>query len=121
MPITIDLTPDTLDLVLYAGDGCDFQISFVDDFDLAVDVSDWTWRAQIRSTRKSIDYTPLTIDYSGASNGVIIVGISKEITREIASGINTASQWDLESLASGSENPVTILQGSVYCNMDVTK
>lgn len=121
MPITIDLTPDTLDLVLYAGDGCDFQISFVDNTNMPIDVSSWSWNAQIRKVRSSVDYIPLEINTTNASNGILILGVSSTITTELASSLtNTSSQWDLESIPAGG-SPITILQGSVICNLDVTR
>ena len=122
MPTTIDLTPDTLDLVLYAGDGCDFQINFVDDTNTPINVSAWNWRAQIRKTRNSNNFIPLTINTANSANGNIVVSISETITRELVSQENnTVNQWDLESISVGSTAPVTVLQGTVYCNMDVTR
>jgi len=113
----IDLTPAILDLDLYAGDGEDFQIEFLDGTQEPIDVSNYIWTAQIRKTRTSDVAADLTIDTTDASTGIITIHISAEVTR----GLPRTNQWDLQCVASGGSDPRTILQGTVTCTQDVTR
>lgn len=120
MPTQVDLTPDTLDLVLYAGDMGDFQLDFIGDDGLAMDMTPWTFKAQIRKFRGSSQVVDLSIDMSKANFGMIIVNIPAGITRNLGQDLwNRNSQWDLQCQSSISD-PITILQGNVYCSKDVT-
>jgi hypothetical protein len=113
----IDLTPAILDLVLYAGDGEDFQLSFIDENKEPIDVSALLWTAQIRKTRKSEIASELEILTTDAAIGIITIHISAEITRALP----TTGQWDLQCAPTIDADPLTILQGSVSCIMDVTR
>jgi hypothetical protein len=121
MGYTIDLTPAVLDLNLYAGDDGSFQIIFVDIDNNTIDVSIFTWEAQIRNTRASSDHISLTVDVSEANVGILTIDIPESVTRSLANNLwNKTSQWDLQS-TDGTSPVVTILQGSVYCGLDVTR
>lgn len=113
----IDLTPAVLDLVLYAGDGADFEVIFTDESNDAIDVSDLSWAAQIRKTRVSEEAATLEITTDDAATGIIVVHISAEVSR----GLAKTSQWDLQSTSVSRPDPVTVLQGTVTCNPDVTR
>jgi hypothetical protein len=122
MPLTIDMTPDSLDLLLYAGDGGDFQVYFVDVSNVPINVFGWSFSAQIRKSRTSPEHRTLTVDLGDAHNGVITILIPKEVTRDLANDEwNTEWVWDLQSITPGRKDPTTILQGSVVCSQDVTK
>lgn len=114
----LDLTPAVLDLLLYAGDGEAFEIHFQDENNEAIDVSDLVWTSQIRKTRSAdeTDIHDLEIRTDDAATGTIVVVISAEITRALPK----SSQWDIQS-TKGTDDPVTILQGSVTCSPDVTR
>jgi hypothetical protein len=114
----VDLSPAVLNLVLYAGDGEDFQISFIDkDTKEPIDVSYLTWQAQIRQRRTSDESFSLEITTDDAESGIILIHVSSEVTRNLPK----KGQWDLQSIPSEGDEPITILQGSVVCNMDVTR
>ena len=121
MPLKVDLTPDSLDLVLYAGDGADFQINFEDDTGNPIDVSSYTWTSQIRKSRNSSEHIDLSIDASLSSTGVITVLIPPAVTRSLGeSNWNNERQWDIQCVV-GAGDPHTVLQGTVYCSQDVTR
>ena len=121
MSTKVDLTPDIVDLVFYAGDVGDFQVIFTNSSDEPIDLSYLTWAAQIRKTRTSVDYTVLVIDTTDASIGVLIVKIPGDITRLLADDLwNKTSQWDLQATSGGIDS-ATILQGSIYSGLDVTR
>jgi hypothetical protein len=121
MPAQMDVTPDVLDLVLYAGDVGDFEISFVDDLGSPVSVNQYTWSAQIRKSRGSTQYIDLPIDSTQASSGILIIGLPSAITSTLGENLwNRNSQWDLQCTDIANRS-VTVLQGSVYCSQDVTR
>lgn len=113
----LDLTPAVLDLILYAGDGEDFQISFVDDNGTAIDISSFTWNSQIRKTRSAEDAIDLDIDVTDAVAGNLTLHISADITRALP----TRSQWDLQCVSIARPDPRSFVQGSVSCVQDVTR
>jgi hypothetical protein len=117
MSDNLDFSPATLDLTVYAGDGTDFQIEFVDENDQAIDVSTLTWTAQIRKTRTSDEASDLEIKMDDASNGIITIHIPADVTRVLPK----SSQWDLQSTSETRTEPLTALQGTVTCNPDVTR
>lgn len=114
---SIDLTPDTLDLQLYAGDGSDFQVTFEDESSQPIDISSYAWMAEIRKTRGSDVSYPLEITTVNGPGGVIQVHISAVVTRELSK----YSVWDLQCVQELGTDPVTIFQGRVTCNEDVTR
>ena len=116
MGTKIDLTPAILDLNLYSGDGEDFQISFIDEVKTPIDVSRFTWLAQIRQLRTSIEAIDLSIDATKANVGILTIHISSIITKSLPK----TSQWDLQNTSLTTE-PRTVLQGTVTCNKDVTR
>lgn len=117
MGVKLDLTPAVLDLIVYAGDGEDFELLFQDDADAAIDVSALTWTAQIRKTRSSIEASDLVINTDSAVDGIIGIHISDTITRVLSE----RNQWDLQFTSTDNTEPSTILQGSVKCEKDVTR
>lgn len=121
MSMKVDLTPDTLDLVFYAGDSGDFQMEFIDTSGNLIDVSGFTWNAQIRNIRTSDSLISLAIDTSSASSGLLTVNIPGTVTRMIAQKTwDKVSQWDIQGTISGAD-PITVLQGTITSTMDVTR
>lgn len=113
----LDLRPAILNLNLYAGDGEDFQVSFVDELKQAVDVSMYDWTSQIRELSSSTEFYDLSIDASDAANGNIIIHISAEVT----SALPKTSKWDLQCTSEDRIEPVTLLRGDVLCEKDITR
>ena len=113
----IDQSPAVLDLILYAGDGADFQVDFVNDTDETIDVSGYIWTAQIRRTRTATEAADLEIFTTDAAIGTLTIHISAEVTR----GLTKNGVWDLQCASSDTADPLTILQGTVTCNQDVTR
>ena len=111
----LDLTPVVLDLVVYSGDGEDFQIYFVDSSDAKIDMSEYTWASQIRELRTSPVGLDLDVDSSDAVDGLLTIHISPTIT----SSLPKTCFWDLQGTYSG--RPQTVIQGSVTCKKDVTR
>lgn len=113
----VDLTPAVLDLNLYAGDGEALLIDIVDSSSIPVDVSDRTWAAQWRPSRRSEDdlAVDLEVDDSEAGEGRIVVRFPSNVTRTLGAGV-----WDLQATVVGGE-PETLAGGKVRVTLDVTR
>lgn len=119
---TISFTPRIVDLVLYAGDGPNFRLVVTTPAGGIVNLTG-TMRAQIRSERTAPDPPEATfeIDMSQAANGIAVLKLTGDQTQDL---VPTETQfigvWDLEWTPEDTE-PVTLCQGKVECNPDVTR
>lgn len=118
---TVSLAPPKVDLALYAGDGANLRLVATDldgePFDLR-----GTVRAQIRQTRR--DPEPLlewAVEMAEAEQGIIALRLAGDDTRGLMKEAGTfKGVWDCVWVMDGSE-PVTLLQGDVHCELDVTR
>jgi len=120
-PEKIDLTPQELDLVLYAGDGVRFPLVVTDSSDAPVPLTG-TIRAQIR--QKHSDVSPkanFDVDMTDADTGTAILTLSGEDTQAlVTSDKKFKGIWDVEWTPSDAQ-PRTLLQGKVECDPDATR
>lgn len=117
----IDLSPQELDLKLYAGDGVRFRVIAKDTNNEPVPLTG-TMLAQIRKKRGSDD-TPeaeFTIDLADANDGIAILSLSATEMRTLAGEKGFKGVWDLQWTPSGSE-PRTLCTGKVECGLDVSR
>lgn len=122
-PQTIDLTPQELDLVLYAGDGVRFPLVVTDNEDPPGPVNlTGTIKAQIRI--KHNDTTPAAtfdVDMTNAATGTAILTLTGAHTQAlVTSDKKFKGIWDVEWTPSGGQ-PRTLLQGKVECDPDATR
>lgn len=112
--------PQVLDLTLYAGDGTEFRLVVKDSSNVAIPLTG-TMRAQIRESRSSPNppSAVFNIDLSDGDDGIAILSLTGEQTQALAPSSSFSGVWDLEWTATGAE-PVTLLQGKVECNPDVS-
>jgi hypothetical protein len=116
----IDVTPATLDLTLYAGDGFSMRISFVNKVTGDPWPVDGTWLAQIRPTAAAADpIAEFAIDTTDAANGNITASLSGDDTRACLESPGVAT-WDLQQIPPGGE-PRTWYSGKVKTTQDVTR
>ena len=115
MITSLNLTPAVLNIDVYAGDTEEFQVYFVTSEDVAIDVSEYTWSAQIREYRTSTDFNAIEVNADNANLGVLLVSVPASVTENLPQN----SVWDLQGVYSG--NPTTFLQGKVTCTKDVTR
>jgi hypothetical protein len=122
-PQKIDLTPQELDLVLYAGDGVRLPLVVTDNDDPpnAVPLTG-TVRAQIRI--KHSDTTPAAtfdVDMTDADTGNVILSLTGAHTQAlVTSDKKFKGIWDVEWTPSGAQ-PRTLMQGKVECDPDATR
>ena len=120
----ISLLPATQDLKLYGGDGVQLQLIVSNGAGQPINLTG-TLKAEIRESRvnPAIKAT-FTTDITDAANGVALVSLTGAQTASLHGSPNPIEKfsgvWDLQWTPQGSE-PVTILQGAVESNLDVTR
>lgn len=120
-PNTVSLKPPVINLALYAGDGANLRLVATDldgdPFDLR-----GTVRAQIRQTRRDPELLlEWAVEMAQAEQGIIILRLTGEQTRGLMKDAGTfKGVWDCVWTMDDSE-PVTLLQGDVNCELDVTR
>lgn len=119
----LNVSPQVLDLTLYAGDGVRFRLICTDGAKAPVDVSGEV-EAQIRLNRSLsgeslIDFAA---DLDEATDGIIWLSLTGDQTESLItddSGKFTGV-WDVQWTGTGAE-PRTLCQGKVECYADVTR
>lgn len=126
-----DLRPQLLDIALYAGDGSSITFNVKQNPATPggplepVDITG-TVLAQIKVARA--DTSPVVtfaVDLSGHAAGVIILTLSGTQTRALSDHSSAvdgkfSGVWDVQWTPSGGQ-PRTLVQGSVECNLDVSR
>jgi hypothetical protein len=120
-PSVVSLVPPVVNLVLYAGDGANLRLTATDldgePFDLR-----GTVRAQIRASRR--DQAALAewaVEMAEAEQGVLVLRLASEDTRALMKDADRfKGAWDCVWTMADSE-PVTLIQGDVQCDLDVTR
>jgi hypothetical protein len=120
-PEVIDLTPEELDLVLYAGDGVRLPLAVTDSAANPVDLTG-TMRAQIRANYAALEpIATFAVDLSDAVNGNAVLTLDGADTQAlVTSGKKFKGVWDVEWTPAGAQ-PRTLLQGKVECDPDATR
>lgn len=108
-------------MLLYAGDGISvkFTVQYPDSSPFPLDgvVSSW-----IKSKRTDPDPPLLewTVDDTQQPNGIVLLSLTGDQTESLVNGKGVfAGVWDLQFLPTGAE-AMTLAQGNVTCNADVT-
>lgn len=125
----IDLTPQTLDLVLYAGDGVRFRLVITDKNEDPVDITGEV-RAQVRDKRGETDLPEgeFAVDLTSAADGIAVLSLTGDQTQALFDNAvilapktkKFVGVWDVEWTPLDSE-PRTLCQGKVECGPDVTR
>jgi hypothetical protein len=122
----IDLQPEVLDLVLYAGDGVSFRMICTNGAGAPIDVNGEV-KAQIRLKRLTPDppVAAFTINAVDAYQGIITLSLTGDQTTALSDDPSSKAGtftgvWDAEWTPADSE-PRTLCQGKVECYADVTR
>lgn len=117
----ISLIPEELDLALYAGDGAAIQLTVTDNDSVSLPV-DGEVTAQIRKTRVDVEVlAEFAADLSNGATGVVVISLTGDQTaalietKPVFKGV-----WDVQWQKAGAQ-PITLVQGKVECNADVTR
>lgn len=117
----ISLLPEKLDLALYAGDGAVIMLAVQTNAGAALDVAGVV-TAQIRKARVDVAaLADFAVDSSGSALGIVTISLTGEQTAALITDENNfKGVWDVQWVPTDLE-PVTLLQGKVECNADVTR
>ena len=118
---TITYEPQVLDLVLYAGDGTNFRLVVTDPLGEPLDLTG-SMLAQIRSKRDEPDPPDaiFNIDLTQHAEGIATLTLTGEQTQGLAPTTKYSGEWDLQWTATD-EEPITLCQGKVDVNVDVSR
>lgn len=117
----LSFIPQTLDLLLYAGDGAGIRFTITDSTGAALPLTG-EMKAQIRANREDTDpaLAEFAVDTSDFATGIVLISLTGDQTHSLISGNEKfTGVWDLEWTSTGDE-PATLIQGNVECNPDVT-
>ena len=123
----IDLQPQVLDLVLYAGDGVSFRLICTDKAGAPVDVTG-SVAAQVRLNRSKAEESIIEFaaEMQDAYTGIIVLSLTGDQTQALMDhpSVNSSGKftgvWDVQWEPEGLE-PRTLCQGAVECVADVTR
>lgn len=113
--------PGTFDIEAYRGDTKEWTAEFADDDAAAVDMSAWTWLAQVRSSRDEPDsvIATFTVDDTDADSGTLVITLPADESANLVTTDGKATYyWDLQG-TSGSVVK-TWLTGKVKVTGDVS-
>jgi hypothetical protein len=122
----LNLQPEGLDLLLYAGDGVELPFTCTDKAGAPVDITGVV-TAQIRLDRLTPDppIASFAVNAVDAYLGKIIISLTGEQTAQLSQDPSSKSGkfvgvWDLQWTPANSQ-PRTMCQGKVECVSDVTR
>lgn len=117
----IDLTPQILDLILYAGDGVNIRLTITDKDDAVVPLTG-TIEAEIRVKRPDPDpvVAQFDVDLSEATDGIVLLSLTGEQTQTLVTEKKFTGVWDVQWTATDAQ-PRTLCQGKVECVNDVSR
>jgi hypothetical protein len=121
--VKISLIPSELDLALYAGDGVSLIFTLNDGDGSPLNITGAV-TAQVRATKISDTIVAeFAADLSAGATGLVTLSLTGDQTAELieaSSGNQFKGVWDMQWTKQGGE-PVTVLQGSLSCDPDVTR
>ena len=120
----ISLIPESLDLKLYGGDGVELRLVVSDPLGVPIPLTGEI-AAQIRSNRGNEQITAdFDAEFTDPDNGVCILSLTGAQTASLHGTGPYIERfqgvWDCQWTPDGSE-PVTLIQGNVESNLDVTR
>lgn len=119
---TLSYVPQTLDLVLYAGDGTSFSLTVTDPDKVPINLTGEII-AQIRVERDSVDppSAEFDVDLTDAALGIAVLELPGSATQAlVVDDVKFVGVWDVQWTPDGGE-PMTLCQGKVECMPDVSR
>jgi hypothetical protein len=118
----ISLLPDKLDLALYAGDGASVQLTVTNNADEPVSLLPGEITAQIRADRLATDaLADFNQNFDDATPHIVVLTLTGAQTAALITDEPIfRGVWDVQWVAENQE-PVTLAQGKVECDADVTR
>jgi hypothetical protein len=122
---TISLIPESVDLKLYGGDGVELEINVTNGVTGPLPLTGEV-AAQIRTSRVNpAAQADFAVDLSQADVGLIIISLTGAQTAALHGTPNPVERytgvWDVQWTPDSGRSPVTLVQGAVESNLDVTR
>jgi hypothetical protein len=117
----LQLVPAQMDLELYSGDGPTLRVLITDLNGNPMNVTG-TVMSQIRQNRTdAAPFLTFTNDLTNAAAGIVNISLTGAQTATMVSGTSDPWRgfWDFQWTPSGAQ-PLTVLQGAVTCDLDVS-
>lgn len=121
-PVKISLVPSELDLALYAGDGVSLVFTLNDANGQPLNITGAVL-AQIRIKRSDdAALADFAADLTNGAAGEVVLSLAGTQTASLIVGDidQFKGVWDMQWTKNGGE-PVTVLQGALTCDADVTR
>ena len=125
-PSSISLIPEKVDLTLYGGDGVELEINVTNGPTGPIDLTGEVM-AQIRGSRVNPAVgAEFAVDLTQGANGVAIVSLTGDQTAALHGDPahpleKFTGVWDVQWMPASGRSPVTLVQGNVESNLDVTR
>lgn len=117
---SLDLTPNTLNLSLYAGDGVALRVTVAEPDNEPIPLTG-SIAAQVRRRRLDATGTDFYADMTEADDGAVSLSLTGEQTAALLAGKEKFKGfWDVQWHPDDAE-PVTLIQGEVALISDVTR
>lgn len=127
MATAVGQDPEDLPLSIYCGDRWEHPFHFVDEAGDPVDVSGYSWAAQVRTSQTaSSAEADFSFDTTDAVTGVVVMYLTKADTAALLTpGEGKSSKsltWDLQrTLIADPEQVRTLYSGAVTVTLDRTR
>lgn len=110
--------PGVLNLRLYSGDTFERSLQFTDSAGTAIDITGWTFLAQIReSPGADLVLKAFNVTVTDAANGNLDITLSASDVADLEAG--RLLSWDLQRTTGSSVR--TYIRGSVKVDTDVSR
>ena len=121
----ISLVPESLDLKLYGGDGVELRLVVTDSLGEPIELTGEV-AAQVRQSRTNATVlAEFQVTITDAPNGIAMLSLTGDQTAALHGEDDFPTErftgvWDVQWTADSAE-PITILQGGVESQLDVTR
>jgi hypothetical protein len=113
----IEIVPATLDLRFVRGDDFSVLLTFKDQDGVAIDMSDSTYRAQLRRVANDGLAVSFGVDDTSASAGNVVLHLSQIVTADLSHRY----VWDVERVYTSDGAVQTLMAGEINVLRDVTR
>lgn len=114
---TVEVVPAPFNLRFTRGDDFSIELTFRDDEGELLDLSDSTFRAQLRRRHGAGTAISFTVDDSDKGEGKVRLDLTHDVTKDFV----TQYVWDLERVFTADGAVQTILAGEITVDEDVTR
>lgn len=116
----INRVPESLDLALYAGDGVSIRLGVTTSGGAPLDIAG-EMKAQIRESKSAPEVSAEFTTAPDAETSSVVISLTGEQTSAlIVGGESFRGVWDIQWHPTDGQ-PVTLIQGEVTCDADVTR